>query len=551
MTKMQRGFTFIELLGALAIGTLMMIGLSAMIDTSLEDNKAQQVALYQAQITNAASKYISDNYATLITTATSTTPAPPITAAMLAPYLPPSFAATNAYQQTPCVLVLQPAVNKLSALIVTEGGSQIPAKEIGYVAANAGQGGGYIPATTTQNPAGTPLIAQGAFGSWSLTNASLSNYLKNKCTGTTAGPGNLATALFYDGSGSLPTDFLYRVAVPGRPELNQMMTPLHMNTVIQATEDTSDARCAVGTASTWGGISTSALGEVLSCQAGVWKRQGTKSWRDPVATYATLPSGASSINVLGDVRMVTALSRAFTWNGTSWVALAVDQNGRLTTDDIQLSKSVIKGDACTSTGLISRDANGLLLTCQSGIWGTQSTMELGASSQGDVVILKSNYISYPAGTVFFTSTGSYVYDAPDDWYFATIVKNVSPIRDGMLVVNMTSGMNREEYNKSGEDGQLQITITIVNKDTMAIVGSTQNMSLRFSDDSVTINATLAKTVGKNTNGYDVYITTAWSTYNGNGTTGFGEYHRANYQDATGQVNEQTPIETIWNMDLFY
>lgn len=78
-----------------------------------------------------------------------------------------------------------------------------------------GQGGGYISAAA-------PGIARGA--SWELTTISYRNVACGDTTVLTGAAandgGHLVSSLFYDGPGQLSTDFLYRDAVPGRPELN-------------------------------------------------------------------------------------------------------------------------------------------------------------------------------------------------------------------------------------------------------------------------------------------------------------------------------------------
>ncbi|HYD63739.1 MAG TPA: shufflon system plasmid conjugative transfer pilus tip adhesin PilV [Noviherbaspirillum sp.] len=559
MKALQRGFTLNEVIGALFIGSLMMVGLTAMMDTTLEDTRGQQAALYQAQVTNAAAKLIAERYTDLLATATSTTPVV-FTVADLrnARYLPQSFSDRNAYGQAPCVRILRPAAappaptDRLDALITTAEGREIPAAHIAYVAANAGQGGGFIPSTVTPAPP-TPAPLEARGGSWDMTPAELAPYLSVNCAGIAAPTaGHLASALFYDGPGQLSTDFVYRNRVGNRDDLNTMMTPLRMRHV--ANVGSTDDLCNAGNmADSWGRIAVDSSGAVVSCQGGRWQRSG--SWKDPMPTHTALTLLPAVDNRPGDVRMVTALNRAFTWNGTNWVALAVDENGnmtvekKLTTNDIQINSTVVKGNACTSTGLVARDANGLLLSCQFGVWTTQTALELGASAPGDEVILKSNYISYPSGTVFHT--GTIAYDAADDWYTATIKRTIVPAKNGVLAVNMTSRMNRELWNSSSQEGQLEITIAILNKDTNTIIGTSQNMSLRFANDSTASSVNLTKAVTRNTNGYEVRIITRWSTYNGNGTTGNGLYTRANYKDAQGTVVEETPIRTNWTLDLFY
>lgn len=51
--RRARGFALIEMLGALAIAALLLAGIAAMMDSSLDDVRAQQAAQYQAQVTAA------------------------------------------------------------------------------------------------------------------------------------------------------------------------------------------------------------------------------------------------------------------------------------------------------------------------------------------------------------------------------------------------------------------------------------------------------------------------------------------------------------------
>jgi hypothetical protein len=383
MKRTQQGMTVIETMAALAIATMLLVGLSAMIDSSLDDVKGQQTALHQAQVVNAANKYITANYTALVTSIAAGTVGT-ITIAQLQAggFLSDSFSGTNAFNQTACVLVRQPVSGKLDALVATYGGMAIPERDIPLVAMLAGQGGGYISTAV-------PGTARGA--SWELVTTSYRNVA---CGGTTVltgaaanDGGHLVSSLFYDGPGQLSTDFLYRNAVPGRPELNQMNTPIHMmprtsaqEARAEAVEDGTDSRCTA--ASDNGKIAVDASGRVLSCQAGVWRRQGSGYWKDPVAAYLDLANLPASGNVKGDVRMVTDLNRAFTWNGVSWVALAVDQSGNLlvpgmlTTNLVKLNQTVVTNAACTDNGMIARDATGLILSCQSGKWRSSLTARL-------------------------------------------------------------------------------------------------------------------------------------------------------------------------------
>lgn len=340
MKRAQSGMTIIETMGALAIASMLVLGLSAMIDTSMEDLEGQQAALHQAQVVGAARRYITENYATLVASSSAATIAVPIAQLKTARFLSNSFSDTNAYFQTPCLLVRQPSPGKLDVLIATYGGQAIPDRHVSMVAMQAGQGGGYI---TAANP-GT---ARGA--SWEVNTTA---YRGVTCNGTTVltgtaanDGGHLVSSLFYDGPGQLAMDFLYRNAVPGRPELNQMNTPIKMaNAGLVKSGDPCGADAAFSM-----DVDTRHL---LACaKDGKWRI--ASSWTDSVRNYGNLPATG---NTAGDVRMVTALNRAFTFNGSTWVALAVDQNGDMIVPrDVRASRNIDAGGTIHADGHISTD----------------------------------------------------------------------------------------------------------------------------------------------------------------------------------------------------
>ncbi len=355
MRRESRGFISAEVLVAIIV-IFAGIGISLQWIQADNDRKVEQFAADHAkQIGDAVSRYIKDNYSEVVTSAT---PLATYTTSTISEYLPTNFNAVNAYGQSYSIRVYQPFANKLETMIVTTGGETIPEISLRRIAQLIGAQGGYVSNTDME-------IAQGAYGGWQM---SFKNY------GATPGAGKLVQALFFQDD-SLVSDYVYRKAVPGHPELNQMLTPLNMRA--QATENTSDSLCVVGDASTYGRIAVDSLGAVLSCQSGVWKRQGSGYWKDPVESYSALPS---SSNNTGDVRLITALSRAFTWNGSSWVGIAVDQNGNLKVEgtatinaldgNLQVIAMAVEGESCSGEGRIatSRTISGLIISCQSGVW---------------------------------------------------------------------------------------------------------------------------------------------------------------------------------------
>lgn len=314
----QHGVALLEILGALAIGAIMVLGLSSAMDTSLEDIKGQQASYYQAQIAEAGQKYIAANSDTL--QRGTALVAVGVEQLKAGNFLSASIGATNVYGQTPCVLIRAPdpaaKPGQFDALVVTSGGLAIADRVIAVIAANAGPGGGYISGTDSGN-------AKGA--SWSSSTAA---YRGVSCAGGRAlsggrdDGGHLATNLFYDGSGQLATDFLYRSAVPGRPELNRMNTPIRMASMALVSLGTP-CRNTPGVAEILMALDSTTRALAVCGAAGVWVAPGP--WKEPVNAFADLPPSGEP----GDVHMVRTLARAFTWNGTRWAALAVDENGHL------------------------------------------------------------------------------------------------------------------------------------------------------------------------------------------------------------------------------
>lgn len=356
--RRQSGVAMLEILGALAIGAILVMSLASMMDTSLEDTKGQQAAYYQSQIAAAGQKYIAANAATLTTSLPAAGSLVAIGVAQLktGKFLSAGTAAKNIYGQTACVLIRQPDPSgnpgKFDALVVTSGGDQIPEKVLPVIAANAGPNGGYISTSDFNNAKGS---------NWSSSTAS---YRSTTCSGGTnlsgsaSDGGHLASNLFFDGPGQSSADYLYRNAVPGRPELNRMNTPIRMADIALVS---SGASCldSDGVNRAAVAIDSATRGLLVCGTNNVWS--SPSQWKEPVQNYADLPGAG---NTAGDVRMVRGLSRAFTYNGANWVALAVDQNGNMgvpgtltagnvSTGNVNASGNMVAGGTIHATGDIS------------------------------------------------------------------------------------------------------------------------------------------------------------------------------------------------------
>jgi len=362
-----------NLLGAVFAILISVLGIPEFIQyehAAIDNAKSATVASQLKQISDATQQYVQANAAAIESVATSASPAT-ITVAMLQAtgYLSTSVSAQNPYGQTWQAQALQPVAGQLQVIVEATGGASIPALDLPKIAALAGQQGGFVPyanqyGASTCSIAGTPCM-MGSYGGWQV---SMAHY-------TNPGSGYVGTLLYFN-NGTLTNNYLYRNAVPGNPALNTMTTPLIMG-----------ATATAGTAcSPTGAIAQDGTGALLSCPtSGNWAPVGGGSWKSPVANYAALPTTG---NTLGDVRLTTDVNRAYAWNGTSWAALAVDQNGYL-----QIPGIATVGAACSTNGLIAQDGTGLILSCQSGSWAKAAGSSGGTGMSGILSPLKNKTIS--------------------------------------------------------------------------------------------------------------------------------------------------------------
>jgi hypothetical protein len=208
---------------AVLISLLSVPGMASWAKLGITNVQKSVMATQLMAFDKAAQQYVQDNAAAIAAVATATTPVT-VTAANLqaANYLPAGFSAKNPFQQTLQLQVLQPSAGQLQALVTSQGGTPISdTKELVQIAAQAGAQGGFIPyANQAGDATMTPTNAYGAYGAWKLP---MTGY-------TNPGSGHLASLLIFSGS-QANNGFLYRVAVPGQPQLNDMQTDLGMTDV--------------------------------------------------------------------------------------------------------------------------------------------------------------------------------------------------------------------------------------------------------------------------------------------------------------------------------
>ncbi|CAH0298597.1 hypothetical protein SRABI13_04306 [Erwinia aphidicola] len=265
------------------------------------------------QVQTAVNKYIGDN-ATAISAAASPTVPYNLTVPMLvnAGYLPNGFPSTNNYSSTYQTRIYEPANGKFHAMTFLTGGADLTISQASKIATKIGAAGGFI----------DNGIAKGALGAWS---ENLSAF-----GGFNPGNGHVVIAGFYQ-NGAISNDYLYRKAIPGKPELNTMSTALNMggNNVTNAAAVTAQNVAVSGVTQT-----------------------GTLNARNGNV------SGTLSSNIItatGNIVSLNTVQARFLYP----------------------TQIVTVGAACSPAGYIGRDNQGDTVPCVNGRWTKNSGVPVG------------------------------------------------------------------------------------------------------------------------------------------------------------------------------
>lgn len=223
--RSQAGFLSLDAMGAILTLLMLLPALATLIGWGLSEVEKRGVADHLSSVAEGFSGYVQENRSTLLVEATTgNAVSVPMQTLKNGGYLPAALQERNAWNQEYRFYVLQPADGELQGLVLTTGGRGHSASrpefgntEVPSAAAMAGGMGGFVP--TGALPGQSVSVLRGAYGGWTLDIASTN--IPNP------GPGHLA-ALISLTKDSLAQDYLYRVTVPGHPELNQMSTDLDM-----------------------------------------------------------------------------------------------------------------------------------------------------------------------------------------------------------------------------------------------------------------------------------------------------------------------------------
>jgi len=342
----QRGEGMLSFLIALGLMVVLSPIAFQYLQKSMDLDTAGAAAYHATQISEARDRYIKDNYATILANAAAGPVS--ITTTMLknAGYLDAAINdlnINNQTYQTRAIKVTAGGNDLLRVLTVTSGGQEFSETEIRNIAAKTAKiGGGFISSLDT-------AVAQGYRGSYQVT---LADY------GLSPGAGHVAIGGFFNSQGVLG-DYLYRNAIPGHPELNQMNTALSMGgnainsvSTLTATGNITTTNNVQGgdllaTRDMTAGRNIAAAGDVSGTNI---TAIGTISGRDLLASR--------NLNVSGNIAV----------NGTITAGDSISSNGTVSGAYLRPTTDATEGAYCASNGLIAKTSSGLILSCQSGVW---------------------------------------------------------------------------------------------------------------------------------------------------------------------------------------
>lgn len=330
MQKINKGWISLEMSIGLILIMLALAGASAMMRQYLDNQEWNAIAQKSTVISDAARRYIADNYPSLLSQAPVGQTLPvTVTTLINGGYLRPGYSDTNTYGQQYEAVVMKNSKqpDQLDSYLITQKGNPLNDKGRRAVAARINGMGGY-----TQNNQ-----AVGAFSGWKRPLSQL---------GLTIPDGHIVVDLSNSvlNTASDESDRLYRYKVNARPDLNQMHTDIDMGS--NAVNNASTVTAQSDIKSTGGWLVT----------------DNSKGWMNEThggGLYMDDDSWIKSVNNKG------------IFTGGQLKGGSVRADGRLSTGDVlQLDKVNVAGTVCDTNGLMSRDSNGSPLSCINGLWTT-------------------------------------------------------------------------------------------------------------------------------------------------------------------------------------
>ncbi|WP_235784850.1 shufflon system plasmid conjugative transfer pilus tip adhesin PilV [Serratia fonticola] len=345
-------------------------------------------ATHLSTVSQGARRYVKDNYDTLLNQVKGRGNVT-VTGQTLRDkgYLPPGFSLTNNNTQTYILAVTRnpTQTDKLVAFVLTAGGQDIAFKGQRYIAQNTSGLGGYI------YPAN---IANGAGGGWQVNLSSL---------GLSGQSGHLVAYLTSDvlTGGAEESDRLYRFQVNSRPDLNKMHTAIDMGT--------NDVNNANNINAKTGNFSEDVNGKRLIANDSVWSSgwitangdiRSNSGWLITKHGKGWLNEDHGGGFYMEDNDWIRSVNNKGIYTGGQIKGGTVRADGRASVGEyLQLDGTANAGWGCSPNGLVGRTSEGVLLSCQNGIWkslGALDTFNVTGAEQCEN--LKESRAYCPAGT---------------------------------------------------------------------------------------------------------------------------------------------------------
>jgi hypothetical protein len=383
-----------EILGALfavVVGMVYLPQVTNAITTSRHVMTDVTTAQEQQQWATAVSNYVSQNMSTLTSTATAGAPVTLSVATVQAANvgLPTNFSGTNPFNQTWTAQVLQPTAGTLQVLAFGSGGNAIKDPELGQIARAAAGSGGFIPTNSSGAYVGGPANAYGTYGAWKIAT-----------TGYSVGAGGAPATLLTFSNGTLSSNYLYRNAIPGQPQLNEMNTALGMNgnningagqvnanTVVTAAGN----GVQVGNSYYYGDSSNSAIRQ----NGALYIQNVAGTAAADIASVGNITS-SGSVNAAGNVTAGGAVQGSTLYstgnlqvngsaqiNGNSNISGNASTGGQISSGGNVVAGGYVvvngvgtPGAACPGPQYIGTSGSGPLL-CQSGVWTAEGAVASG------------------------------------------------------------------------------------------------------------------------------------------------------------------------------
>lgn len=396
MLKMKKGFSLIELILALGIGTAISFIKFQDMKTEQENIIAQAVGTQIKQIGEAVNRYISIHYDKLSTLSSSSSqssdPGPracsangcEITVQTLINegLLPPSYTGINAYKSSYKILLKRSGIVPnyvINGLITTTApwmeGNKTRYDLLGKAMQAAGIDSGMTQSAT---------LASGYSGSWSEKSSNYPSVNKTGLLAYSVGYDSSMYSVYLRRDGTLPMTGNLNM---GNQDINNVRNITAAGTttsgILHSIGDTTIGGNAqvngnINSNNTVSGTTVSSRGETYTQNwfrtlgdGGIYFQKYGGGWNMP---------DANTIQAYGGKNIRTA---AGLYGGYVKSTGDIDASGNITSSAIvsgqylQPTSVSTAGTYCRSNGLMSKDSQGKLLTCQSGRWTSLSDFPAG------------------------------------------------------------------------------------------------------------------------------------------------------------------------------